>query len=225
MSGMRAAVPIAAAVAWTAPALAPVVPVASEMLRVPRRLARTDVLLTFDDGPHSQGTPAVLQRLGQAGVKGTFFLIGEQVDRDRGLAREIADRGHGIGIHGYRHRNLLRVPGRALRDDYDRAEEVIAAATGQTTVLYRPPYGIFSLGALIEIRHRGWDPLLWSRWGRDWTSWATGESVAALALRDIGAGDVVLLHDADHYSAPGSWRATAAALDLMLPRLVHRGLA
>jgi peptidoglycan/xylan/chitin deacetylase (PgdA/CDA1 family) len=173
------------------------------------------VLLTFDDGPHPEGTPAVLDRLDEPAI---FFLVGEQVDRDRGLAREIAARGHGIGIHGYRHRNLLRIPPAALRADYDRAAEVIADATGIIPQLYRPPYGIFSLGARLEVRRRGWTPLLWSRWGRDWRGSATGASVHALALRDTGVGDVVLLHDADHYSAPGSWRATVAALELSRTR-------
>ncbi|MGH2832082.1 MAG: polysaccharide deacetylase family protein, partial [Solirubrobacteraceae bacterium] len=55
--------------------------------------------LTFDDGPHPQGTPAVLEILARAGVQATFFLVGEQVRRDRALVREIADGGHGIGLH------------------------------------------------------------------------------------------------------------------------------
>ncbi|MEA2170378.1 MAG: hypothetical protein QOF76_3678 [Solirubrobacteraceae bacterium] len=217
-----AAAPLAAAVAWTAPALAPVLPAVAAALRVPLRDDdRADVQLTFDDGPHPEGTPAVLDRLDRPA---TFFLVGEQVAKDPGLAREIADRGHAIGIHGYRHRNLLRIGPRALAGDLDRAHDVIATATGRPTSLYRPPYGILSLAAVLELRRRGWHPLLWSRWGRDWTRRATPASVADLALSDIGPGDVILLHDADHYSAPGSWRATAGALDLILPRLRDAGL-
>jgi peptidoglycan/xylan/chitin deacetylase (PgdA/CDA1 family) len=213
------------AVSWAAPALAPVVPAVASALRVPRTRDTGGVVLTFDDGPHRQGTPAVLDRLERADARAIFFLVGEQVERDPGLAREVRDRGHAIALHGYRHRNLLRIPPTALRADYDRGLDVIARATGVVCDTYRPPYGIFSLAAIVEVRRRGWHPLLWSRWGRDWARRATPGSVARLALRDIGAGDVVLLHDADHYSVPDSWRATVGALDLMLPVLAQRGLA
>ncbi|MEA2125325.1 MAG: hypothetical protein QOI80_2107 [Solirubrobacteraceae bacterium] len=140
------------------------------------------------------------------------------------MAREVADRGHRIAVHGYRHRSLLRIPPRVLRDDLDRAHETIAAATGTVPIDYRPPYGIFSASAVAEVRRRGWTALLWSHWGRDWGRRATPESIAALVLRELGPGDVVLLHDADHYSAPNSWCNTAGALDRLLPELGARGL-
>src|SRR5690349_8143894 len=109
MSAMaRALVPLAgAAVVWTAPALAPIWPPMARALGVARDRPGADrPLLTFDDGPHPQGTPAVLDKLRERAV---FFLMGEQVERHPALAREIADRGHGVGIHAHRHRNLLRV--------------------------------------------------------------------------------------------------------------------
>ncbi len=213
-----------AAVAWSAPALAPVVPAVAAALGVARRVPGETVTLTFDDGPHPQGTPAVLDRLQAAGVRATFFLIGEQVQRDRGLAREIADRGHVIAVHGYRHRLALRVAPGALRRDLDRAHEVIAAATGAEPRLYRPPFGVFSLALVAEVRRRGWQPLLWTHWGRDWARAASPAGVAALVLDGLTPGDVILLHDADDYSEPGSWRATVGALDLVLPHLTARGL-
>src|SRR5438445_7700140 len=63
--------------------------------------------LTFDDGPHPRGTPAVLEVLREADVAATFFLVGEQIERDPALAREVAAAGHRIGLHCHRHRNLL----------------------------------------------------------------------------------------------------------------------
>jgi peptidoglycan/xylan/chitin deacetylase (PgdA/CDA1 family) len=174
------------------------------------------VALTFDDGPHPQGTPATLRALADAGAIATFYLVGEQVQRWPSLAAEIAAAGHEIGLHGYRHRLLLRRSVSGLADDLDRAFEVIAGATGREPVSYRPPYGVFSSGALRLVRRRGWRPLLWSRWGRDWGSRDSAESIARRATHDLGAGDVVLLHDADHYSAPDSWRRTVAALPTVI---------
>ena len=130
----------------------------------------------------------MLDRLDAVSAKAIFFLVGEQVERDPGLAREIVDRGHGVGVHGFRHRNLLRIPPWTLRADLDRAQAVIADATGIVATDYRPPYGIFSLGAVAEVRRRGWSPLLWSHWGRDWSRRATPERVAALVRRELGPG-------------------------------------
>ena len=101
--------------AWCAPAAAPVAPFVSAAFRIPRRLASpSGIAITFDDGPHAEGTPAVLRELERAGARATFFLVGEQVERLPALAAEIAARGHEIGIHGFRHTLLLRRTPRAF---------------------------------------------------------------------------------------------------------------
>lgn len=218
-----AALGLGALAAWCAPAAAPVVPPLAAAFRIPLRLARRDgIALTFDDGPHAAGTPAVLELLDRAGVRATFYLVGEQVARRPSLAAEIAAAGHEIGIHGYRHILLLRRTPSGLAADFDRAASVIGEATGQASASYRPPYGVFSLAGLSLARER-WAPLLWTRWGRDWEAKATAESIAALATRDLGRRDVVLLHDADDYSSAGSWRRTVAALPYVLDKLLATG--
>jgi peptidoglycan/xylan/chitin deacetylase (PgdA/CDA1 family) len=212
--------------AHVGPALAPVAPRVAERLRVPLRLALDDaVAITFDDGPHAQGTPAVLDRLARARARATFFLVGEQVERERALAAEIVAAGHEVALHGHRHRNQLRLTPRAIADDMRRGAAAIEDATGVHPTLYRPPYGIFSAAGLAVVRRRGPRPLLWSRWGRDWTRRATADSIVALAGAGLRAGDVVLLHDADHYSVRESWRRTADALPRILDAAAGRGLA
>src|SRR5450759_1502773 len=142
--------------------------------------------LTFDDGPHAQGTPAVLEILGREGVHATFFLVGEQVLRNPGLAREIVQAGHGIGLHCHRHRNLLRLTPRQVREDISRAQEIIESHTGRSPELYRPPYGVLDSAALMLARAHGWRTLLWSHWGRDWEARATAESIAARVSGGVG---------------------------------------
>jgi peptidoglycan-N-acetylglucosamine deacetylase len=180
--------------------------------------------LTFDDGPHAQGTPAVLAILAGASVQATFFLVGEQVRRNPQLAREIVTAGHGIGLHCDRHRNLLRLTPRQVRDDLARAQAIIEDETGRSPGLYRPPYGLLNASALRLARARGWRTLLWSQWGMDWKAHATPESIAARVTDGAAEGSVLLLHDSDDYSAPGSWRRTAAALPRVLETLAERGL-
>jgi peptidoglycan/xylan/chitin deacetylase (PgdA/CDA1 family) len=180
--------------------------------------------LTFDDGPHAQGTPAVLEVLARERVTATFFLVGEQLLRNPGLGREIVAAGHEIALHCHRHRNLLRLGPRQVREDIDRAQEIIETATGTSPTLYRPPYGVLNAAALRLARARGWRTLLWSQWGRDWEARATPESIAARVTTGVGEGSVLLLHDADDYSAPGSWRRTVAALPRVLDTLAEHGL-
>jgi peptidoglycan/xylan/chitin deacetylase (PgdA/CDA1 family) len=207
------------------PGLAAAVPALRGPLGVEDRTASgLGYALTFDDGPHAQGTPAVLELLAGAGVAATFFLVGEQVRRNPSLAREIVSAGHLVGLHCHRHRNLLRLTPRQVHADIDRAAAAIEDATGLTPALYRPPYGVLNASALRLANARGWRTLLWSHWGRDWERRATPESIAALVTADADEGAVLLLHDADDYSAPGSWRRTAAALPQVLATLADRGL-
>jgi peptidoglycan/xylan/chitin deacetylase (PgdA/CDA1 family) len=180
--------------------------------------------LTFDDGPHAQGTPAVLDALAQRDVRATFFLVGEQVLRNPTVAAEIVAAGHRVGLHCHRHRNLLRLAPWQVRDDLARAAAAIENATGVTPMLYRPPYGILNAEALRCARAAGRRTLLWTHWGRDWERRATAESILARVTDGAGEGAVLLLHDADDYGAPGCWRATAAALPRVLDTLAERGL-
>lgn len=180
--------------------------------------------LTFDDGPHPEGTPAVLEILRREGVHATFFLVGEQVMRDPALAREVVDAGHEVALHCHRHRNLLRLTPSQVREDIARAEEVIVTHTGRSPSLYRPPYGVLSPSALRIARAHGWRTLLWSHWGRDWEKRATAASITARVTDGAGEGAVLLLHDADDYSAPDSWRRTVDALPRILDTLAQRGL-
>ncbi|MGN6254278.1 MAG: polysaccharide deacetylase family protein [Solirubrobacterales bacterium] len=220
LGGAIGAFGVAAAAGHAVPALAPVVPSIGERLGVVLREEGLDgVAITFDDGPHPHGTPAVLETLREHGARATFFLAGEQVERRPALAAEIVAAGHRVELHCHRHRNQLRLTPRMLLEDAERGRAAIEEATGQAITDYRPPYGIFSASGLRAIRSRGWRPVLWSKWGRDWDRRATPESITRRVATGIRAGDVVLLHDADYYSAPGSWVRTATALPMILESL------
>jgi peptidoglycan-N-acetylglucosamine deacetylase len=198
------------------------VPGVAEALGLPRRIDDPGaVAITFDDGPHPEGTLAVLAAMDGTDATATFFLCGEQVEQDPALAAEIAAAGHALAVHGYRHRNMLRLAPRTFVNDLERG---IEDAADIRPAVYRPPYGIFSFLGIVEVRARGLRPLLWSRWGHDWRAGRSPEAIAAEVTRDLRAGDVLLLHDADHYSQPGSWRGTVAALPAVLEAIETAGL-
>lgn len=206
-------------------ALAPVVPgLGARLGIVERQSGVAGVALTFDDGPHPQGTPIVLEILREAGARATFFLAGEQVERRPALAAEIVAAGHRVELHCHRHRNALRLTARRFIEDAERGRAAIEEASGQSIADHRPPYGIYSAAGLRACRRRGWRPVLWSKWGKDWRGRATALSISRRVTEGIGDGDIVLLHDADYYSAPGSWARTVAALPIIVEELGSRGL-
>jgi peptidoglycan/xylan/chitin deacetylase (PgdA/CDA1 family) len=214
-----------AGAAWALPALAPVIPSLAQALGAPRRReGAAGIALTFDDGPHPEGTPAVLELLAAAGTKATFFLVGEQVRAFPELAERIAAEGHEVAVHGDRHRVMLRMAPAMIAADLDRAQATIGELTGQRPRFHRPPLGIYSYPGLRIARQQGLEPLLWSRWGRDWSAKSTAGSISEMVTTDLSAGDVLLLHDADWYSDAGCWRNTVAALPTILERVNSSGL-
>jgi peptidoglycan/xylan/chitin deacetylase (PgdA/CDA1 family) len=185
---------------------------------------RRAVGLTFDDGPHPEGTPAMLEALAAAGASATFFLAGEQVVERPALAAEIVAGGHPVALHCFHHRSFIRRTPRETREDLARGAAAIEDATGTTVAQFRPPLGYLTASALSYARERGWEIVLWKRIGYDWRPSATPEGVARRVSRNLRGGEVLVLHDADFYSAPGSWRVTAASLPLVFERLKARGL-
>jgi peptidoglycan/xylan/chitin deacetylase (PgdA/CDA1 family) len=207
-------------------ALAPIVPGVAGSLGLQRRLGpgADGVAITFDDGPHPEGTPAVLELLARAGARATFFVIGEQVAARPQLAASITDAGHQIALHGHRHRLQLRLGREDVEEDLRRGVEAVAQATGTEPVWHRPPYGIYSSDGLRAVRASGLKPLLWSQWGKDWRKFTSPQRISARVTNHMLPGDVILLHDADFYSAKDSHRRTVAALSLILAELKRRKL-
>ena len=181
------------------------------------------VALTFDDGPDPASTPAFLDALARRGVKATFFLLGQMLISAPDIARRMVDEGHEIAIHGWTHRNHLRVPPGQVYDELARTDELIASVTGLRSQWFRPPYGVMTAGDLAAGRKLGLTPVLWTAWGRDWEARATPERVLATIKPALRGGGTVLLHDSDCTSAPGSWRNTLGALDGLIDLIQDAG--
>lgn len=171
------------------------------------------VALTFDDGPDPASTPAFLDELDRLGARATFFVLGEMLQRDRDLGRQLANRGHEVAVHGWTHRNHLRLTPRRVREELTRTAELIAAVTGRPPVWFRPPYGVLTAGGLLAARRLALRPVLWTAWGRDWEASADPASVLRCLQRGgVRGGATLLLHDSDCTSAPGAWRSALGVL-------------
>jgi peptidoglycan-N-acetylglucosamine deacetylase len=179
------------------------------------------IVLTFDDGPDQDDTPSVLDVLGS--VRATFFLVGEQVEAEPELARELVERGHDVQLHGYGHVAHEFLTDEEVREDLERGTEAFRAGTGREPRFYRPPYGRFSQGSYEACRALGLQAVYWSAWGTDWET-ISPERIAELVIPDLSAGAVVLLHDSSRYTHRPNARATVEALPLITAAAAERGL-
>ncbi|MDA8277681.1 MAG: polysaccharide deacetylase family protein [Actinomycetota bacterium] len=175
--------------------------------------------LTFDDGPDPAYTPLILEALAQKGVKATFFMLGQMVDKYPSLTKEVVSEGHNIALHGYEHRNHLFRSAKTIAFDLKRGKEVVEVAAEQEIALYRPPYGVISGGTLYGCSKNGLKVVTWTNWGRDWRAAANSETVIDDVFKYNPRGGTILLHDSDCTSAPGSINSTVAALPHIIDRL------
>src|SRR3954468_24860970 len=179
--------------------------------------------LTFDDGPDPDGTPLVLDALDAAGVRATFFVVGEQLMRHHAIAREALQRGHELGLHGFEHGHHENMPGRMARDDVARALGTFEAAVGRRPRWFRPPYGRFSEHSYEACADLGLRPVYWSAWGLDWEE-IYAERLVALDPPGLREGAIHDLHDSARYGPGESVAPRADAVGLIAARAAEAGL-
>ena len=156
--------------------------------------------LTYDDGPNTAWTPALLELLDKHGVKATFFSIGGFARQQPELLREVAAAGHSIGNHTYHHVTMPLHTDETIRHELRQTTEAIedagvemARVNGRR--LMRPPYGRRRPGTLRVLWEEGYVPILWSVTLWDWNKGVTTEKIMRKAEKQIKGGDVILLHD------------------------------
>jgi peptidoglycan/xylan/chitin deacetylase (PgdA/CDA1 family) len=178
---------------------------------------RRSILLTFDDGPHPEITPAILAHLERFGARAIFFVVGREAEKRPDLLREIMARGHRLGNHSYSHPNDHVLPFRAYRRDLIRCQETIANAVGSEPRVFRPPLGILSLASLTASRSLNLRCMLWSVEGGEWGDRRSEDSpaIAERLASTVAPSDIVLLHD-NNPKVP-------EILDRLLPILAERG--
>ncbi|MGW8748670.1 polysaccharide deacetylase family protein [Streptomyces sp. NPDC055794] len=191
-------------------------PVRSEpILRMTGR-GRT-MLLTFDDGPHPDYTPDILDTLAKYDVRATFFVCGEMADFNRGLLSRMADEGHVVGNHTWSHPLLTTLSRRRIRSEMERTSEVIDKAYGEPPRWFRAPYGAWNRKAFRLGAELGMEPLAWTVDTLDWTTPGT-RTIVDRVEDGAAPGVVVLSHDAG-----GDRSQSVRALRRYLPRLLDSG--
>jgi peptidoglycan/xylan/chitin deacetylase (PgdA/CDA1 family) len=185
--------------------------------------ARNEVGLTFDDGPDPDVTPRVLDLLDRAKARATFFCIGRRVEAQPDLVAEIVQRGHRVENHTWSHPNGFSCyPPFGLRREVLRAQDAIHRATGRLPTLFRAPAGLRNPLLERELHRAGLHLASWTRRGYD-TVQRDPAAVARRLLREVTAGDVLLLHDGSAVTGGGN-RVVLDVLPRVLEELETRGL-
>lgn len=192
-------------------------PVDTVFVRVAPRPGTKLVALTFDDGPSRGQTSRVLDILAEHEVKATFFLVGQQVRAQPGLARRIVREGHQVANHTYAHRRLSALDRKQVRREVLQGRNAIRDVTGVRTAWFRPPYGAVDREAWDELEHIDQRVVLWDVDPRDWARPGTGRIVDDV-VSNVKPGSVVLLHDGGV-----DRRQTMAALPVIISRLKAKG--
>ncbi|WP_353415654.1 polysaccharide deacetylase family protein [Haloferula helveola] len=181
------------------------------------------ILLTFDDGPDPNDTPAILDLLDRHGVKAVFFVIGDKVREFPELAREIVERGHEIGNHTMTHpqgRMWGLGPGRTRREICE-CQDAVEEATGVRPRWFRAPVGHRNFFTHPVTRELGLDVVAWSRRSFDTIQHDPDRLVLRLT-EGVTDGDILLLHEATPVAVDFADRALAE-LDRLRPSSEQSG--
>jgi peptidoglycan/xylan/chitin deacetylase (PgdA/CDA1 family) len=179
-------------------------------------VAGARVCLTFDDGPHPEHTPRLLDVLREHDVPATFFVIGREAERYPDLVRWIAAEGHLIGQHTFSHAEPGQTSTADLMEDMRRADEALAGILGWAPKLFRPPKGKMTAGKCWRLWWCGKTVVLWSVDPKDYACRSAVQVAGWFEEHPLAAGDVVLLHD--------KWPYAAAVLPQVIDRARRQGL-
>lgn len=178
---------------------------------------RHEIAITFDDGPHPQFTPMLLDLLESHGARGTFFLIGEFAKARPELVRRMVAGGHEIGNHSMRHQAFARMSSEHQAAEIAEADRLLTGFDGRDDHWFRPPQGKVTPRMLLDLGRRQHPVAMWSLDSFDYRGHGVDSILRRFESRRVVAGDVVLFHDDN--------ACTVDALARLLPVWRERGFA
>jgi peptidoglycan/xylan/chitin deacetylase (PgdA/CDA1 family) len=153
------------------------------------------VSLTFDDGPDTQLTPALLDQLQDLGISATFFCIGRKVNENKSLLKRMYLEGHLVGTHSYSHSDWFDFFSSShMQRELERCSQLVFEATGKKPLLFRPPYGVINPMLKRALDRLGFHVIGFSRRAWDTTS-RNKEVILDRIIKKLKPGDIILLHD------------------------------
>ena len=153
------------------------------------------IAMTFDDGPHAENTPRLLDMLKKRDIKATFFVVGQCVVEHPAIMKRIVAEGHEIANHSWSHPLLTKMGEDAVTTQIQKTHDAIVETTGVTPKLFRPPYGGFSLNQRNWANKKwGYQIILWDVDPLDW-KYRNAARVHSEIMKQTVPGSIVLSHD------------------------------
>jgi peptidoglycan-N-acetylglucosamine deacetylase len=163
--------------------------------------ASGEVALTFDDGPHPDYTPRVLDELRRCNLRATFFVVGQRAVQHPKLVRRMVDEGHAVGHHSWLHTEPAETTVQELLTEVDACRDLLQRSLHVEGGLFRPPKGKLTLAKTLGLWSRGQSIVLWNVDPRDFAMSSTTEAQQWCDSYQPLAGDIVLLHDNRPFAA------------------------
>lgn len=160
-----------------------------------------NVCLTFDDGPHPEHTPRLLDYLAAAGISGTFFVVGQQAKRFPQLIHRIVDNGHELGNHTDTHSDPAQTSTAEFLEEIQRTRFLLQDLTGADCRLVRPPKGKLTLSKLLGLWREKQTVVLWSVDPCDYAMTTRREMERWCLAYGPAGGDILLMHDNHPYAS------------------------
>lgn len=174
------------------------------------RATRKTLFLTFDDGPHPEFTPPVLDLLRTHDATATFFLIGERIDQYPELVRRIVAEGHALGNHSWSHPRMDELPLAQQLAEIERTDAALSRYDASATHPFRPPCGVLPPNLLLHFARIGRTVAFWSYDSHDYQQLPAPTLFAQMQANPPRNGDTLLMHD--------DTGATVQLLAELLPR-------
>jgi peptidoglycan/xylan/chitin deacetylase (PgdA/CDA1 family) len=159
------------------------------------------VYLTFDDGPHPDVTPQVLDMLRQYDARATFFCVGQNAERYPELFSRLKKEGHEVGNHTHRHKDGWKTDIWQYLGDVEEAGKLIKSS------LFRPPYGHVTRAQAKQLQHLGYTIIMWDVLTGDFDAIRSAEACFRTIEKFAKPGSIIVFHD------------SLKAKDRMLPAL------
>jgi peptidoglycan-N-acetylglucosamine deacetylase len=190
--------------------------------RVP--ISEKVVALTFDDGPSLEWTPKILDKLKEAKVKATFFMLGDHVKMYPSIAQRVAEEGHEIENHTFTHHVLIYYTMDELKKEIKDTENIIQSTTGRRTKYFRPPKAWLTAQEKAKVNEMGYKIVLWSLNSKDWVTFDDKYMIRYI-LHHVHPGDIILFHDSGGVlSTQGGDRSeTVSVIKRLVEKLRDKG--
>jgi peptidoglycan/xylan/chitin deacetylase (PgdA/CDA1 family) len=180
------------------------------------------IAMTYDDGPNDPHTLKLLDVLAKHSVRATFFMIGRYVQQQPAIARAVAQAGHVVGNHTFTHPLLIFESAARTRTQLVDCHDALEDAVGEHSNLFRPPFGGRRPATLRVARALGLETVMWNVTGYDWNA-PPAAVIEKQVMRQIGGGDVILLHDGGHRAMGADRAQTVMATDNLIRRYRDQG--